>query len=378
MMKKHILFFFKRNVLKRNICKAYFLICLAIIILYNSKANAVVADNSDPEGLLFSMVNIHEVNSTDDIWDDNSSPGTINQSKIMIGDSFWQTWGFTSNSQGLQCGINDYGNLTSRLYNISPIEYPIQRMRFLMGFTNYDYFNYMPDQWFFVKRSLTDNFNNAETETFIVEQIDNVTFEVIFPDAKENMFYSIEIFTNGHPNKLKDYTNWIRLQRIDFYGPIPAEEPVVGVVNDNGTYYFTSYSGELHLIASKYNSSKELIENVVMPETYTNDHASSLAGSSWSNNVALEKETYSLDAPDNPNHYIQVQYKTIDNGISSAEKTLYLGKDGFLTGIDNISMERDANDETKWFDLQGREVLNPEKGLYIKKSGSKITKYIFR
>lgn len=46
------------------------------------------------------------------------------------------------------------------------------------------------------------------------------------------------------------------------------------------------------------------------------------------------------------------------------------------SGVDSIDAEADA--ATEWFDLQGRKVVNPEKGLYILRQGNKVSKRLVK
>ncbi len=52
----------------------------------------------------------------------------------------------------------------------------------------------------------------------------------------------------------------------------------------------------------------------------------------------------------------------------------YASVSGILTGIESI--ETDANAPVEYYNLQGVKVANPEKGLFIKKQGSKTTKVV--
>ena len=47
-----------------------------------------------------------------------------------------------------------------------------------------------------------------------------------------------------------------------------------------------------------------------------------------------------------------------------------------LTGIDEV--ETDADADAEYYSLQGFRVINPDKGIYIKRKGSKAVKVIIR
>lgn len=46
-----------------------------------------------------------------------------------------------------------------------------------------------------------------------------------------------------------------------------------------------------------------------------------------------------------------------------------------VAGVVGIDAEA-GGDEAVWYDLQGRRVSNPERGIFIKKTGSKVEKVI--
>lgn len=63
-----------------------------------------------------------------------------------------------------------------------------------------------------------------------------------------------------------------------------------------------------------------------------------------------------------------------DTGLKSDALNLYIGSEGTMTGVEDISAEADADAPAEYYDLQGRKVANPQGGIFIRRQGSKVTK----
>ena len=49
-----------------------------------------------------------------------------------------------------------------------------------------------------------------------------------------------------------------------------------------------------------------------------------------------------------------------------------------FNGIEEIGLTDSVEGDAVYFDMQGRQVVNPENGIYIKRVGSKATKVVVR
>lgn len=95
------------------------------------------------------------------------------------------------------------------------------------------------------------------------------------------------------------------------------------------------------------------------------------------------------DNRDNTNYYYRTlvkAWKKDDNnmqlffdchngGMASYNLSLY---DPTVTGINDISIDKESTMPTEYFDLQGRQVLNPSQGLYLVRKGGKVVKEYVR
>ena len=64
-----------------------------------------------------------------------------------------------------------------------------------------------------------------------------------------------------------------------------------------------------------------------------------------------------------------------DPELVSPEDVVNIASNGTLVGVEQVDADN-ANAETEYFDLQGRRVMNPTNGLYIRKQGTTVEKVI--
>ena len=72
---------------------------------------------------------------------------------------------------------------------------------------------------------------------------------------------------------------------------------------------------------------------------------------------------------------LKIDYEfSVEVTIGNETSTVYMYGDKSPAGVEDITV--DSNAPAVYFDLQGRKVANPEKGIYIKRQGAKATKVV--
>ena len=199
------------------------------------------------------------------------------------------------------------------------------------------------------------------------------------------MFYQLQL-------SIKDASTYygIGIDEIRFYAP---EETLTSnfVQNGNNSYLsLTSNKGQLHVLASEFDKNGNFVKNIYAADPAQAPRHSSInrvqessnaavdtEDSNWTNKVADEGQTITIEAPADTDHYIKVRAKSVyPDNTQSEELVAYVHSSGLLTDvIENIVAEDEPNQtEEAWYNLQGVRVSNPSNGVYIRVKDGKAIK----
>jgi tellurite resistance protein len=137
---------------------------------------------------------------------------------------------------------------------------------------------------------------------------------------------------------------------------------------------FVSAVGDLYTIETEYDSNgQEVTSDASEVRSLV---ARKAAADEWQY-AAAQGETYTVAAPTTAGNYIQIQAKSVYNGISSDVTTVNLSVDGPISGIEGIAADS-QNAPVEYYTLQGVRVNNPGTGLYIRRQGTNVEKVAIR
>ena len=171
----------------------------------------------------------------------------------------------------------------------------------------------------------------------------NLPFAVSLPEG----------LTASYPTDAKKYTdNGVTVNSVEMTplngNEIPANFPVVlqGKA-DNYTLTILPANEDVSTTGWKENKFK----GVLLPETVNTEAMY---------NLELNGETFTLVEP-----------KEGESDVKVEANSAYLPSNNVTTGITDV-VAADTNADNVWFDLVGRRVLNPAKGVYVNAAGKKV------
>ena len=326
------------------------------------------------------------IDSSATTWGNNQFMSTEMTSQGFYGQSKWKTWGYKSSiyqSEGLITGmtVNPLRDITATLTSLSAIPYKIDEIAALLTIDGeIDHVKSVA-----IAISKTGDFDNENEYEKIeaIKQGQGTTYWVIsIKNPSINQYYQFQITYDSY----KD--SWIHLHNLYFYEAEPAVTCTQNANNSNN-FTFLATKGDLHMLASKFDLQGRFVGNVdltsgaqkVITKAESDDSVPSIFtdDAEWTNKVADVDTPYVLSAPDEYQHYIQLRakYVTVD-GQHSDEETFYIHSTGILTGLEqiNASLPDSQEAEAIWFNLQGQQVDNPTRGLFIRVQGNKAEKVL--
>lgn len=315
---------------------------------------------------------------------DNTNEYVATRSKKAFGGSYWLTFAFAKDNDGLKTGFKDI-NATATFTSESAIPYKIGKIKANFGlspFTN----NGLKS--IYLKVCDQNNFSNDCENCKIIYDVNNTDLnkqfsdlEFIIPKPQENEYYQLCVSTNQSNN-----AGWCYLKVLRFYASNDTDteiidQPVMAQEDEyNVRFSFVSHSGDLHLMAWEYDNKNNPIREVNVDQTIQlmslthNDFNTTDAN--WSNWVAGRDNKVYLTTPETGNFY-KIRSKSVvndgDDVRQSEELVSYISRDGILTVLEAINDENNPGTE-KWYNLQGHEVKVPSNGIFIHVVNNKATK----
>ena len=336
---------------------------LAVIAMTTGIGHTVALADDEPQGTV-----VFSVNTTNEMWENNSSPGKVMTSLEPQGGSLWSTWAFTHSTDyyGLWCGIREVPAVAT-LTNVTPIPQKIGLVSAYIFYEDYpEYINSIV-----LRTSTTSDFAQYNDIEIPTPSANSSFWNFYIPEPAENLYYQLRIDFKAFQS------NWIRVSVVNFYAPDELKVPEMSSSADyDGSYSIVSHSGELHLIASEYTADGTFVGNVIEPSTATEPGVIIADDdTSWRNKVAEIDEEYRIYPPETTGNYITVRAKSVDGERQSEELVESINYDGQMSALTSIASDKGANGAT-WYNLQGMKVEHPGHGVYIRVEDGKAAKVV--
>lgn len=350
------------------------IIVLMLSCLCALPGKAVIINYDPPKGEKISFT----VLTTDNFWaktDDYTEAESLGET----GGTKWKSFGFKYNGDGLKWGLNM--DLTSKIWNVNPVAEGISTIATEIGVASDKFCSYIKDVTLEISDS--EDFVNPvilKMETPLIDDngygIMRKVIEFKIEKPEKNKYYRINYNLQKMSSFPSGYDYWFYVNFV--IGCESAiEVPVLTANAEKTEYTVVSNTGELHLLLAKYNSEGQLIEEIEPADGNPGAQAKVPAAedTSWRHKVKDINESYTFSAP-GENEYLALRAKTVAGTAQSAEITHFIRKDGVITGASNIVMTEETGSE-RWFNMQGKEVSAPSKGIFIRVKSGKAEKVIF-
>lgn len=312
-------------------------------------------------------------------WTTNNQLTTPLETLRPYAGSFWTTFGFIRKGENSkpQSGDKVYP-MTAKVRSINPLEKNYTKAVIHISFDHIDWRSqydhtvgllvssnpvFSNDDGYDLSPSESDEYDcpgymkaSAEGEYFI--------FDIPHRDTEDYYQFYIDIPAGGPRDE------WLNLYEMFFFH---TEESVIMEYNQSKKICtVVALKGDLHVRGYEYDMNGNLVNSDITKAPGDVQH-------DWTNQVALQEIPYTVAAPVSTGNYIDLFAKAVNEGEHSPEKYMRIFSDGTATEINDIPTDMFSTpSETEWYDLMGRKLSEPIKGVMIKKEGAKTSKVIIR
>lgn len=157
----------------------------------------------------------------------------------------------------------------------------------------------------------------------------------------------------------------------------PSQTPVIKLNDKKTKATITSEIGDLHLLVTEYDGNWQWVQDVLCSPEYPDPLRTVPFGTTdWTNPVATTDVGYEVTLPKD-DHMIYIRAKSVKGDTHYPETTVLFNAagDDLPTGVGGIT-ETTAPASPEYYDLTGRRVQNPTRGIYIRRTGSRAEKIL--
>ena len=309
-------------------------------------------------------------------WPKNNDYSQNILSTVRCADSQWEanTFTVTSTSSGLCTGFERLDHDAS-IKSLSKLSGDFNRIVLTIDLTNASQYESLVKT---ITLQFSENEDMSDCNTYkyaAKKSLNTNTFYYFFDFPKDESGKYCKIYFD---NKMgADADGWLKVKEIRFYEK--EIEPVDLVADtDNKMVQLKTNWGELHVATVEYDSFGNVVKEFPSPVSNSHNKARVIAedNHTWTNKVAEQGETYTINAPATNGNYLNIRAKAVQDNMHSNEMVVRLNSAGVLTGSVMIEPDKEENETERWFDITGREVSQPQNGVYIVVKGNKSSKVL--
>lgn len=328
---------------------------LGLVLGYGINGSAQSADDSfDSSG--------YDVYISAYNWDTNTQPADPLTTNEEYAGTYWTTFAFSrdGNIYMPSTGFMEFpivGTITST----KPVNKNYGRIAIHLSYLTIDWRDQYPHSAY-MKIATDSSFGDAVTIQPVRKlsvQGEYLIFDLPERSSRDYYQFCFDVPEGGPQDE------WLGVYEIFFY--TSSDDLSVDLSEDGKTCTLIANRGDLHVLASEFDKDDNYIGEVNGTKIIAKEEG-------WENMVAEQGESYMITAPTTPDHYIEIKAKTVLNGVHSPEKMVRLNG----TGVSSIETPSISETEcVQWFDIYGRSLRAPTKGIVIKRQGIQVSKVIF-
>lgn len=329
---------------------------LAVLVALAGAVHCVHADEND----YFDSSGFREIITYTD-WTLNSYGGEPLETTSAFAGSAWSTYGFTR-QKAADMPVSGYADLavTARIASESPVSSAAGRIVVNVAAEQADLNAYAPEVRLVTGDGEADICRPVTRRSPVGRYY---IFDV--PESPEAREMRIELEIP------KSRNGWLRLSEILFYDRgAPA---AISYSPADGSCTIVSRLGELHVLAVEHDA-----DGAPAGVASATGSPRAADGDLWLNKVADEGESYTVSAPAEAGHYLDMRIKTVAGGVHSSETRARLDARGLTTGLEGMTDagRQPGQTVTRWYDAAGRLLDGPARGLNIRVTDGHASKVI--
>lgn len=313
----------------------------------------------------------------DNDWSTNKWLDAPLQTKSLVAGTGWTTHAFlrTSESDHISTGLKGT-SYVSHIASKDKVTADLSRIElWIILSSTADLTRYFNNDGITV--SVADDYDmTSNTKVYFCEnpyKFNNtiVIYSFEFPESVKDRYMRVSFDTKG----IDEFYGWLKVTDIFFYHN--KESVSYTCDTENKSCRFVANDGELHLLATEYDSAGNLIREICGPQTQSCAGSQRIVAAddhTWTNKVADKGVPYDVNAPLSSGNYILIRAKSVNGDTHSPEVTVRLDSEGISTDVSKVKTFDASSQSEQWYDMLGRRVERPANGLYIRVKGGQTSK----